>query len=149
MNKKIVVLIVIFLLIIISSCAYLFYKSRQQSTLATSLNNSYQNEFSTCNALPNNSTQQVVDTSRLYINLPRGLYPHGDIINPDFLTVGGNATAGYISNGGLPGYAEGAPSGCWSTQIEVDGSGEVDLKVKSEIKDTPDYFVRFIVSSTK
>jgi len=147
MNKKNVVLIVIFLLIIISSCAYLFYKSRQQSTLTTSSNNSYQNELSACNALPNNSTQQVVGTTRLFINLPKDIYPHAEIINPDFSTVSGNATGGYVSNGGLPGYAEGAISGCWSTYIDIEGSGEVDLKVKSEIKDTPDYFVRFIVSS--
>lgn len=95
--------------------------------------------------IPNNSVQYVKETSRMFINMPKDLYPK-DIFH-SWTTVSGNATAGYISNGGLPGEAEGAIPGCWSTYMDFEGSGEVDLRVKSVANDVPDYFVRFIVSS--
>jgi len=94
--------------------------------------------------IPNNSVQYVKETSRMFINMPKDLYPK-DILH-SWTTVSGNATAGYISNGGLPGEAEDAAPGCWSTYVEFEGSGEVDLRVKSIVEGAPDYFVRFTVS---
>jgi hypothetical protein len=94
--------------------------------------------------VPNNSVQQVKETSRMFIKMPKDLYPK-DILH-SWTTVAGNATALYISNGGLPGEGLDATPGCWSTYFEFDGNGEVDLRVKSIASDAPDYFVRFIVS---
>lgn len=97
-----------------------------------------------CGGIPNGSTQSVIDTTRLFINLPKDVYPDKEN-NLQFKTVSGNATSGYISNGGLPGQAYEATPECWSYYNEFDGNGEVDLTVKSARKDTPDYSVRFIV----
>ncbi len=94
--------------------------------------------------ISNNSVQYVKDTTRLFINTPKSLYPE-DILH-SWTTVSGNATGGYISNGGLPGEAYEATPECWSTQVELDGNGEVDLRVKSVVQGAPDYFVRFIVA---
>ncbi len=96
--------------------------------------------------IANNSIQYVKETSRTFINMPKNLYPKN--LQYFWTTVAGNATAGYVSNGGLPGEADGATSGCWSTYVDFEGSGEVDLRVKSIVEGAPDYFVRFIVSST-
>jgi hypothetical protein len=93
---------------------------------------------------PNNSIQHVKETERTFINMPKNVYPK-DILH-SWTTATGTATAGYISNAGLPGEAEGVLPGCWSTYIGFDGSGEVDLRVKSTVNGVPDYFVRFIVS---
>ncbi len=98
-----------------------------------------------CQSFENGSTQSVADTTRVFVNLPSALYPKD--ITSDFSTVSGNATAGYVSNAGLPGMAEGAPDGCWSTYIEFDGNGEVDLSVKALDSGTNDYQVKFIVGS--
>jgi len=95
----------------------------------------------------NNSIHNLTDTTRIFINLPKDLYPKE--ISSYFSTVNGNATAGWISNGGLPGDGLDATPDCWSTYYEFDGEGEVDLRVKSTVKDTPDYFVRFLVSQTQ
>ncbi len=102
-------------------------------------------ELSACNAIPYKSTQEVAETTRLFINLPKSIYPKD--MSAYFTTVSGNATAGYVSNGGLPGEAFEATPKCWSTYYEFDGNGEVDLRVKSTRKDMPDYFVRFFVGS--
>lgn len=105
----------------------------------------HQNPGSDANkTIPNNSVQQVKETSRMFINMPKDSYPK-DILH-SWTTVAGNATAGYISNGGLPGEGLDATPGCWSTYMEFDGSGEVDLRVKGVVEGAPDYFVRFIVS---
>ncbi|MBK5215872.1 MAG: hypothetical protein JJE53_03665 [Candidatus Pacebacteria bacterium] len=102
---------------------------------------------SACQPLMNNSVQHVVETTRRFVNVPKDFYPKE--IGSYFSTVSGNATAGYISNGGLPGEGLDATPECWSTYYEFDGNGEVDLKVKSTVKGVPDFFIRFIVSPTQ
>lgn len=97
-----------------------------------------------CGGIPNGSTQNVIETTRLFINLPKDVYPDKEH-NLQFKTISGNATSGYIYNGGLPGQAYEATPKCWSYYNEFDGNGEVDLTVKSAIKDMPDYVVHFIV----
>jgi hypothetical protein len=92
--------------------------------------------------IPNNSVQNVKETSRLFINVPKNLYPQD--LQGSWTTVSGNATAGTV--GGGYGEAQGATSECWSSQVDFEGTGEIDLRVKSTVADTPDYFVRFIVS---
>ena len=100
-----------------------------------------------CGGMPNGSTQNIRETTRLFINLPKDIYPDKEH-NLQFKTASGNATASWVSNAGPygEGYgAEGNPD-CWSYYYEFDGSGEVDLTVKNATKDAPNYYVRFIVS---
>jgi hypothetical protein len=97
-----------------------------------------------CGGIPNGSTQSVIDTTRLFINLPRDVYPDKEN-NLQFKTVSGNATSGYIASGGFPGLAFEATPECWSYYNEFDGNGEVDLTVKNGVKNAPDYVVRFII----
>ena len=92
--------------------------------------------------IPNNSIQNVKETSRIYINMPKNFYPQD--LEGSWTTVEGNATAGSV--GGGFGEAEGATSGCWSSYVDFEGTGEVHLRVKSTVNGAPDYFVRFIVS---
>lgn len=115
-------------------------------TIATST--SFEQKLAACNAIPYNSTQKIVATTRLFINLPKDIYPDEEH-NLKFSTVSGNATAGWLGNCGFPGTGCQATPECWSYYYEFDGDGEIDLTVKSVIKDMPDYFVRFIVSKTQ
>jgi hypothetical protein len=94
--------------------------------------------------IPNNSVQYVKETSRMFINMPKDLYPQD--LQSSWTTVGGNATAGSVNEPGF-GEAEGALPQCWSSYVDFEGSGEVDLRVKSIVNGAPDYFLRFIVSS--
>lgn len=102
---------------------------------------------SACQLILNNSVQQIVETSRRFVNVPKDFYPKE--IGSYFTTVSGNATAGFIGSGGLPGEGVNTTPDCWSTYFEFDGNGEVDLRVKSTKKGVPDYFVRFIVGPTQ
>jgi len=118
-------------------------------TIATSTNAvSFEQKLAACNAIPHNSTQKILETTRLFINLPKDIYPDEEH-NLKFSTVSGNATAGRLGNCGSPGTGCQSTPECWSYYCQFDGNGEVDLNVKSAIKDMPDYFVRFIVSSTQ
>jgi len=118
-------------------------------TIATSTNAvSFEQKLAACNAIPHNSTQKILETTRLFINLPKDIYPDKEH-NLKFSTVSGNARAGRLGNCGSPGTGCQSTSECWSYYCQFDGNGEVDLNVKSAIKDMPDYFVRFIVSSTQ
>lgn len=102
-------------------------------------------KFTACQSIANGSTQTVAETTRLYVNLPKDIYPAD--ITGDFTTVQGDATGGYVSNGGLPGLADGAPDGCWSTYVDFEGNGEVDLHVAASSSAAPDYTVTFMVGS--
>lgn len=103
----------------------------------------FDQKLSVCNAIPNNSIQKIKETTRLFINFPKEVYPDREQ-NLLVKTVSGNATAGR-----MPASATGedleATAGCWSYRYDFEGMGEVDLTAKSAIKDMPDYFVRFIV----
>lgn len=92
--------------------------------------------------IPNNSIQYVKETSRMFINMPKDLYPQD--LQSSWTTVAGNATAGSV--GGGFGESVAATPSCWSSYMDFEGSGEVDLRVKSVVEGAPDYFVRFIVS---
>lgn len=56
---------------------------------------------SACQPILNNSVQRVKETTRRFVNVPKDLYSKE--ISSYFATVSGNATAGWISSGGLPG----------------------------------------------
>ncbi len=78
----------------------------------------------------------------MFINVPKDLYPQD--LKDAWTTVSGNAVAG--AAGGGFGEVEGTAPGCWSSYVDFEGTGEVDLRVKSIVESAPDYFVRFIVS---
>ncbi len=152
-----IILIVVIVILVGAAGYFAFVKKSepvaQQPTptpaqTKTPVSASYEDKLVACKSLPNNSTKKIVETSRLFINLPKDVYPYENI-GSNFSIVSGNATAGYISNGGLPGQALEATPECWSTYFDFEGNGEVDLKVKSAIKGMPDYFVRFIVGPTQ
>src|SRR5450756_2378554 len=100
-----------------------------------------------CGGIPNGSTQNITETTRLFINLPKDIYPDKEH-NLQFKTASGNATAMWVSNAGPYGEGYGAEVNpdCWSYYYEFDVSGEVDLTVKNATKNAPNYYVRFIVS---
>jgi len=146
----------IFLVMLVVFVLGIFIYLRSQKTSPSESNNvivsehntdailaCYQNDASGASkSIPNNSIQNVKETSRLLINMPKDLYPQD--LQGSWTTVAGNATAGSI--GGGFGEAEGALPGCWSSHVDFEGNGEVDLRVKSIVEGTPDYFVRFVVS---
>lgn len=103
---------------------------------------SYDEQLAACHSIPNGSVQDETETSRIFINLPRALYPAD--VTGYFKTVQGDATAGYVSNSGLPGNGLQATSNCSSTYFEFNGTGEVDLTVPG-MSGAPAYSVHFIV----
>lgn len=101
--------------------------------------------LATCGALPNGSSRSVYETTRMFINLPKDIYP-----NKKLKITQRGAVALYISNGGPYGYALGARGkpNCWSTYFQFDRtpgnknqSGVVDIASKSAIKGIPDYLI--------
>lgn len=106
----------------------------------------YNNALASCRAYPNGSTQQIAETSRVIVYLPKALYPNqAGLLS--FRTISGTAKADWISNAGLPGQSYGASSNCFAYDYEFDGAGEVDLTATSSIASAPNYSVRFLVAS--
>jgi hypothetical protein len=102
------------------------------------------NTLKHCNAYPNDSTQQVANTSRLTIFLPRSLFPNqGGSLS--FSTMSGTAMAGWVSNAGPMGEAQGATPDCFAYYYEFDGEGVVTLTATSSLPDVPTYTVHFDV----
>ena len=114
----------------------------QSKTSSSTTPISYDQKMSACQAIPNGSTQNITDTTRLFINLPKDVYPDKDH-NLQFRRISGNVTSGSIA--GFGGEAYQATPDCWSYYNEFDGQGEIDLTVKSAISGMPDYKVKFIV----
>ena len=112
-------------------------------------NSQLQKRLAACGSLPNGSSTIVVQTTRMFINLPKDLYPN---INLEIAPQG--ATAGYISNGGPYGYAIGARGklNCWSYYLDFELAsdnqtqrGKVDIGSKSGVNGNADYLVHFNV----
>ncbi len=98
-----------------------------------------------CESIPNNTTQEVIETTRLFINLPEDIYPFE---NRQFNFNG--ATVGIITSGeGLPPQNEPleefVKNKCVTHYYDFEGNGAVDLKVKSAVPELPDYVIHFIV----
>ena len=137
MKIKYIVGTVIVLLLILGAGIW-YVSQRQTSSL-------FAQRLVQCNSFPNGSTQNVVETTRMFINIPKDLYP-----DLNLQTTLHGATAGYISNGGPYGSAiggQGKPN-CWSYYFEFDGTGTVDLASKSGMSGVPDYLIHFIVSAS-
>ncbi len=105
----------------------------------------YADALAACGSYPNGSVQDVIETDRIAIKLPKGLYPNQSGYLP-FTTASGTAKASWVSNAGPVGAAYGATSDCWAWYYEFDGRGEVDLKATSSVAGVPEYDVRFMVA---
>ena len=112
----------------------------------SAIQKAYADKLAACKAIPSESTQEVVGTSRVFINLPKDIYPDKDH-NLQFHSADPTATAGSVTNAGPYGEAQGAPDGCWSYYYEFNGGGIIDLTVKSAQPPMPDYHARFVVQS--
>ena len=137
MNIKYIIGIVIVALLILS--AGVWYASQPPNV------SPLDQRLAVCGSLPNGSTQNVMETTRMFINIPKDLYP-----DVNLQTASQGATASYISNGGPYGNAIGAQdkSNCWSYYFEFDGTGTVDLVSKSGMGGIPDYTLHFVVSTS-
>ena len=100
-----------------------------------------------CGALPNNSIQNIVETTRLFIKLPKYTYLQQEDRPLLFKSVNGTAQPHWISNAGPMGKSYGSSSGCSSYYYEFDGTGEVDLSIHGSNQGTPNYLIRFIIHS--
>ncbi|OIQ78128.1 hypothetical protein GALL_401710 [mine drainage metagenome] len=98
-----------------------------------------------CASIPNGRSIIVVATTRMFINLPKEIYP-----NLKLKITRHGATAGDISNAGAPGYAFGARGkpDCWSHYLDFElvpssksTSGRVDIGSKSGISGVADYLI--------
>ncbi len=98
-----------------------------------------------CDAIPNGAVFEVVDTTRLFINLPKECHPDRDR-NLQFTTLQGNATAGWVSNASPFGEAFGTPSSqCWSYYFQFNGSGQLELRAEGTAA-APEYKVKFVLA---
>jgi len=140
-NSIIGAVIVIAIIAIVAA----FYIPKQNPQASINL----QDRLSACDSLPNGVMENATETSRIFINIPKDIYPD---INLDITSHGANAN--YISNGGQYGYALGAQSkpGCWSYYFEFDlasssygSTGTVDIGSKSGVVGISDYLIHITV----
>jgi len=147
MSKKIILTIIVIFAAL--ACTFVVWKlhtpATQPDQYAAAILACYPKDAagSASQPIPNNSIQYVKETSRVFVNMPKDLYPQD--LQSSWTTVAGKATAGSVNE---PGYGESvaATPSCWSSYMDFEGSGEVDLHVKSIVEGVPDYFVRFIIS---
>ncbi|HEX9721887.1 MAG TPA: hypothetical protein VGA53_01340 [Candidatus Paceibacterota bacterium] len=142
-----ITLILTILLILAGAVGFAYYYSSQKSS-------SPPTEFSVedlnrrleiCESIPNGTTLEVTETTRMFINLPEDIYPYE---SREFTSDG--ATAGIITSGeGLPpqnrSIEEFMTNRCVTHYYEFNGAGTVDLRVKSAVPNVPDYTVHFQV----
>lgn len=136
----IIAAIMVVLVGIIGAIAYVATVKNGSSSAA------YASALAACGAYPDGSVQDVVETSRLVIKLPKGLYPNQSGLLT-FKTASGAATAGWISNAGPAGESYGASSDCWAWYYDFEGRGEVDLIATSSIAGVSDYVLHFNIVS--
>ena len=133
-------LIVLILLIILIGAWFWFY---QKNTSSDGLNDniSLRKRLEICQSIPHGTTREVVETSRVFINLPEDIYPHE---NRKFTFNG--ATAGIIQGGeGLYINDEFVKNKCATHYYEFNGNGTVDLRVGSVTSGIPPYEIHFRV----
>jgi hypothetical protein len=101
-----------------------------------------------CGGIPNGSTENIVSATKLFINLPKKLYPKKENALK-FATIVGDANANWVPNTGPYGEAFETTKDCWSYYYEFDGVGAVDLSVTNHALGAPDYSIRFIVNAAR
>lgn len=97
-----------------------------------------------CEAVPNGSERTVRDTSRMFVHLPLAYFPDADANTRGWRTISGNATAGYVSNGGRCSDNDIA-QGCWSCYFQFEGGGVVEYVATSSDRGVPPYRFRVTV----
>lgn len=121
------------------------------ATSGTPTNADLKKRLTACGSIPNGASLTVVQTTRVFINLPKDYYP-----NLKLSVALHGATAGSVSNGGADGYALGAQEkpDCWSYYLDLELSaknktqtGRVDIGSESGFRAIPDYLIHFKVAS--
>ena len=119
------------------------------ATASTPSNATLEKRLIACGSIPNGSSLTIVETTRLFIFLPKDYYPK--------ITLSMNshgASAGWVSNAGPYGYAQGgiAKPNCWSYYLDFEltannktRNGTVDIGSKSAFKTVSNYLIHFKV----
>lgn len=122
------------------------------ASAATGTNADLKDRLIACGSIPNRSTLTVVQTTRIFINLPKEYFP-----NIKLTMKSRGATATSVSNGGKYGYAIGAQGkpNCWSYYFDFElapknraKSGTIDIGSKSAFKNISNYLIHFRVVAT-
>lgn len=104
-----------------------------------------------CGSIANGASLPVVQTSRLFLFLPKDYFP-----NIKLKITSHGATAGWISNAGAYGYAQSARAkpGCWSYYLDFElspgnrtSTGSVDIGSTSALKTLSNYLIHFTVTN--
>lgn len=137
-------------LIVTSATAMLLaFTGLYVATGATPTNADAKKRLAYCGSIPNGASIEVVATTRMFLYLPKDIYPQLKLSTKSF-----GATAGPISNAGRDGYAQSqkAKLGCWSHYFEFDLAtsnksqvGKVDIGSKSAYKNVSNYLIHFRV----
>lgn len=116
---------------------------------ATRTSGELRNRLIACGSIPNGVSLTVVQTTRIFINLPKDFYP-----NIKLNVTSRGATAASVSSGGAYGHAidaQGKPN-CWSYYLDFEltpnnktQSGTVDISSKSAFKNVSNYLIHFKV----
>lgn len=138
------------LTVVIVTASLLMFSGLHAATSATPTNTDLKKRLAYCGSIPNGASLTVVDTTRLFIFLPKDLYP---LLR---LNVSSHeATAFPAHNDGSDGYAQSrdARPGCWSHYFEFHvasgigrpSAGIVDIDSKSAFKTVSNYLIHFKV----
>jgi len=112
-------------------------------------NSSLAKRLVACGSLPNGSSLTLVETTRLFLFLPKDYFPNIKLIMKSH-----GASAGSISNAGAYGYAQSryAKPDCWSYYLDFEltpsnklRSGTIDIGSKSAFKTVSNYLIHFKV----
>jgi hypothetical protein len=119
-------------------------------TASTHSNTDLKKRLVACGSIPNGSSFTIVETTRLFLFLPKDYYPNIKLS----MNLHG-AFAGWVSNAGAYGYAQSrnAKPGCWSYYLDFEltpnnkaRSGTVDIGSKSAFKTVSNYLIHFKVA---
>jgi hypothetical protein len=147
--------VILFLVAVLIAGGYFFYSKQNHTGVQPSSDDtigqissdqttkkSLADRMKICESIPNGTTTQVTETSRVFINLPEDVYSF-----PNRQIVSHGATIGIVSNGeGLTPNSDFIANKCASHLYEFGGSGSIDLRVKSTDPNAPDYEVHFEVT---
>ena len=120
------------------------------AAVSTHSNTDLNKRLAACGSIPNGSSLTVVETTRLFLFLPKDYYP-----NIKLSMNSHGAFAGSVSNAGAYGYAQSrdAKPGCWSYYLDFEltpnnktRSGTVDIGSKSAFKTVSNYLIHFKVA---
>jgi len=120
------------------------------SSAITPSNSNLAKRLSACGAIPNGTSLPVVQTTRLFLFLPKDYFP-----NIKLKITSHGASAGSVSSAGSYGYAQSAnaKSGCWSYYLDFEltpsnksSSGTVDIGSTNVLKTLSNYLIHFKVT---